>query len=392
MLVFYAISNLHLLNIASVKSTYFHDEEARLYIGMSDRISPRLIEGIKETKLFQNIIIIPAIEYGKIKLFAGTRYVYLFLRLIEEAVYTYKLYKYLRDDYRNSDYNQIFIHNLRFGPHIIMINYLRKFNRVFKISVIEEGGGILYTMKKQMCAVALRDRIASFLFQYIWLQPVKTEIYLKYIDDIYVYMPELYATDMNFHPLQITKLNHAASEIKYIMDMEIAGVDITEYINRRYYYISSASVMYSGSYDSTYSQLNAILSVLSGTQFLIKDHPHFTHSKKISQEYKQYTLQNVFVDQRNFLLESIFLHIDLNDKVFITQNSAVVLHPKYMFNQEPYIIFTYKLYPVDGSVFSEKMATDLRSMYQKKDKILIPETIEEMMHMLHVLSAGSDEN
>ena len=74
----------------------------------------------------------------------------------------------------------------------------------------------------------------------------------------------------------------------------------------------------------------------------------------------------------------------MNDKVLISIFSTACMSPKLDFNQEPYVIFTYKLY---GDMFClNKLYLDqikqLSSCYNAKGRIFVPENMVEYTQIL----------
>lgn len=378
MLAFYAITNLHLLNIVNVKNIYFPNEDADLYIAMSDRLSPTLINAIINLKLFNRIEYLPASEKGKIELFNQTHYLRLIIRFFEVIVSNYKSSQILTQKIGKIHYNHLFINDFG-GSQICMMNYLNKYHHSFRISIIEEGAGVLYSNKDKIFFLSIQDRIFFTLFQLLTLNLVKKDVYIRRTNAIYVYKPQLYCSDAHLAPEMIPEINHSNNLVKKLLENEVQSLDISAYLERRYYYFASSEVM-RDSYTTTTLHINTLLSVIPENQLIIKDHPRFTNTELASSAYDQY-LPNTYVDQRNYLLESIFSQINLDDKVLITRNSASVLHPKYMFGKEPYVLFTYKLY-ADNYTNIDKFASDLKLSYNNKEKIMVPENIEEMKKML----------
>lgn len=96
-----------------------------------------------------------------------------------------------------------------------------------------------------------------------------------------------------------------------------------------------------------------------------------------------------------FPFEACCLFNDMENRVLISGISAALFNPKFVFDSEPYVILTYKLLgPHALATFfrttperAEKMiAHMLTNAYRDKDKILIPETEEELMQHLETLS------
>ena len=70
---------------------------------------------------------------------------------------------------------------------------------------------------------------------------------------------------------------------------------------------------------------------------------------------------------------------DINDKCLVSINSTALFNPKLLFGKEPYLIFVYKLVKLfyDYSLFEETIKR-FKDEYHDKDKVMIPETFEEL--------------
>ncbi len=70
---------------------------------------------------------------------------------------------------------------------------------------------------------------------------------------------------------------------------------------------------------------------------------------------------------------------DINDRCLVSINSTALFNPKLLFDEEPYLIFVYKLVKLfyDYSMFEETIMR-FKEEYRDKEKVMIPETIEEL--------------
>jgi hypothetical protein len=74
---------------------------------------------------------------------------------------------------------------------------------------------------------------------------------------------------------------------------------------------------------------------------------------------------------------------DIDDRCLVSINSTALFNPKLLFDQEPYIIFVYKLVKLfyDWSLFEGTIKLFVEE-YRDKEKIMIPESIEELREYL----------
>lgn len=74
------------------------------------------------------------------------------------------------------------------------------------------------------------------------------------------------------------------------------------------------------------------------------------------------------------------LNIDIENKTQITIFSGACISPKLLFDEEPTVIFLYKLLPIEQNVLGKALvdfANELGESYVDKEKFFVPETFEE---------------
>ena len=84
-------------------------------------------------------------------------------------------------------------------------------------------------------------------------------------------------------------------------------------------------------------------------------------------------------------MELLYAHQeDLQDKILVALNSTALFSPKMLFDKEPYLVLLYKLTSDDPAVREKRDALygKLTGMYSRADRILIPETEDELREFL----------
>ena len=110
-------------------------------------------------------------------------------------------------------------------------------------------------------------------------------------------------------------------------------------------------------------------------QVCIKKHPRDKAS--YGEEYKEYS-------GRSTPFECICLSTNMENKVLITLSSTAVLTPKMLFDQEPYIILLYKLFSLKSANDErrDRLYYNIANNYNKSERVMIPETFEELSDIL----------
>lgn len=119
---------------------------------------------------------------------------------------------------------------------------------------------------------------------------------------------------------------------------------------------------------------------------LIRMHPKDRHIE----EYRDLGFN---IDNGEELWEVCLSKLNLNDTVLISMNSTALLTPKLLYNQEPTIVFTYKLYGIIEGFFEEKdrfitaeFIKTIRQLYSHKERIIVPSTREEFIQFIESLA------
>lgn len=85
--------------------------------------------------------------------------------------------------------------------------------------------------------------------------------------------------------------------------------------------------------------------------------------------------------------ELVLSYQSMDNRLLISIFSTACMSPKLDFDQEPYVIFTYKLFGdkfiLNASYLDQ--IDQLRSSYRSKDRILVPETMMEYSGMLKII-------
>lgn len=382
MLVFFAKGNLNLFNIVHVKETYFKNQPANLYVAKSARISGTIINRIREMNIFVNIELIDSPTTKKILLFSEIPLLRFLPQMFEIIIDNHNILKNLKESSNNTPYSQIFINKLDLTS-TVLLNYFKKYNQNIMISLIEEGGGDMYQTRDRVFFLSMHWKVIFSAYQLITFQWFKRREDIEHVTETYFYMPSKYNSNTGLSTKVIPPITKANDCVASLLTAELANQNMDEYKKRDFiYFVDALAGSVTGNYDNTRKHLDLILSAIPTNQLIIKDHPRSFISKKAKNVLGQYKTV-AYIDHRNYLFESfLFMCKNIGEKVLITKDSACAIHPKYMFGEEPYVIFTYKLYSETDQTYSNKLANDLKSTYIQKNKVFIPNNIDEFHSIL----------
>lgn len=128
--------------------------------------------------------------------------------------------------------------------------------------------------------------------------------------------------------------------------------------------------------------LQIIADIIEFENIGIKKHPNNINNKDIYED-------NLIIEGiSSFELNN--LYYSLNEKVLISIISTACLTPKMIYDEEPYVIFLYKIF-LSKYEFSEWISTEevilkIKRNYRVPSKIMIPETISELKGYLNSIN------
>jgi len=127
---------------------------------------------------------------------------------------------------------------------------------------------------------------------------------------------------------------------------------------------------------------NAVMELLTfvSEDVLIRFHPREA-GRKVPEKIR--------TDHGSVMWELTASMTDMDDKILVGYYSTAQMTPKILFDQEPWLIFLYR---IDKNLFDERMkksldimVEDLRANYRDKGKIFIPDSIEDFKEQLNSL-------
>ena len=211
--------------------------------------------------------------------------------------------------------------------------------------------------------------------------------FAKNIDSICLYRPEYCRPDIDFEKKQLPIINKDTNPIMYeLLCNAVNGLDYTHSI--RY---DKCNFLYFTTYSAegkpfelrSLEILDKIEKVASGRNSIVKVHMGNTsHGTSFAKSYED----RMFVDRERYIFEGLYAQLKHpNKKVFISCASTATINPKFMFGDEPYVIFTYRLYDTYRQCGVERddwMSSALIDAYEDKSRVLIPNSLYELEEML----------
>lgn len=133
-------------------------------------------------------------------------------------------------------------------------------------------------------------------------------------------------------------------------------------------------------------KLMKLLCKKMGDLFCVKLHPR-TFMKEVGD---QKCISNVTT-----AIEALCLNGDVSENVFVSGLSAASVMPKLMFDQEPVVIFLYKIFELDKLIFSGddyiEFMEEFSKTHKNSNRVFSPRTIYELEDIIEKLNGKKNE-
>ncbi len=398
MVVFYAFTQLNIIQCLNAKINYYHDEKAYLIIRVSPIISRAFLNGIRGSNVFDEVLFIDMpvintkkIPHGKIK---G-------VRTFSKMKVLYKFYEgYLKECFSNEKCDRLIIGG-GWNDAFFIAYYFAQNNTDLKILFVEEGD-VVYAKSRRELYLLRPDMIGKKRVT----QLVRKLAERKYVNqsrkhlgkEIYVSSVELYGRkvpDKEAVPLGLPCIDLKNQEV-YKVVRDIAENNVFEHEKKYSVDLANLSIQYNrrkiiflATYVAENEQLGLIdrmIKKVPEKYIIVKVHNSVTtHKKNFALEYCN-THKALYVDRNDYYFESLYTKVDFNNKILISSGSTLMEYTKQNWGQEPFLIFTHKIYDDYlhyGDVHDrENAVVYCKSIYSDPTKVMVPKSKIEFENMV----------
>lgn len=380
MIACYAWTNYTIINVTNAKANLYADQQGDLYIRMGAHVSKELIAAIRKSGVFRHVYCLDpiAINYRKLRFgrIRGLRALFLKEALLK--AYAAMLGRIAP----NVAYERVVLPWF-YAESVFCLEYWSRFSPEMKISFIEEGTSSYCYSKKEMCfslfnAGTFKAKVKRYL-----TEGTLAKKFAQKVDSICLYRPDLCRSDIDFEKLQLPAVKKQTNPVVFsILENALGGVDyskIIRYEKKNFVYFSSYNLS-DKSFDSQSTAiLDRMLSCTGGVGTITKVHTHMTaHAQKFALEFEE---KGAYVDRDKYLFESLYANLTRRERmVLVSCASTATITPKFMFDEEPYVIFTYRLYNGYRQCGVERddwLANIVRDAYTDKSRVLVPNSMDE---------------
>lgn len=399
MVIFYAFTHLNMIQCMNTKIHYYPQEKAYLIVRVTPMVSKEIVDTIKKSNIFDDVFCIdmPLVDVKKIK-WGNIKG----LRTIRKMKVMYKFYeKYLSECFYGKKCDTLIISG-GWNDSIFVAYYFAQNNPNLKILFVEDGNAAyvksrktLYEFRPDMLGKKKITKLARYLAERKY-----SKVGLKHLGrEIYVSSPELYEKkkpDAEAIPLGLPCVDEHNSELRCVVK-EMIQNNMRECEKKFYVDINNLSIIYDKrkiiffpdyhiAESSQLALMDRIIHKVPDQYVIIKVHNSVTaHKRNFALEYRK-KHGRMYVDRNDYYFETLFTQVDFTNKIFVSRGSSLMMYTRQNWGQEPFLIFTYKLYDDYlhyGDVNQiEDAVLFCKNIYSDPSKIMVPNSKFEFENMV----------
>ena len=339
-------------------------DDVTLYILDHSHKHKEMYTNINNTGLFSKVMLIKTKKFNKhwLQKYKITRYS---IKAIEYLLYARITSKFIKD---TTKYNQFWVSFMDRSSWLIFLTY-KKRNKNLILNFFEDGIGSYQLLMMQ------QNKLDQKLSHLLGINTVFEEI-----QSLYLYQPSLVTKTL--YPSIKKKVLPKISDFNNKKNLnKIFSFEANDIALLKYKIIFFDSPFSSNKINKKQLEIIDFFIETLKDSFCIKVHPatllkHDKYSKSISNVHSS--------------IEMLCLNTDVSQNVFISIMSTVGISPKLMFNQEPVVIYLYKLLNIDKTKFGEyfDFLEAFSHSYTKPNQFFIPESIQELKLILKNLNSN----
>ena len=371
-LVFYGWTDYLLLNLVNTKDSYYPDKKADLIVFNLKRVSPDLVGAIRDSGVFENVYILRSYREDELTGFKDK-----FVRLLSGRKY----YRYYANQLEalvgNTEYRALFT-GAFWSETLHLIRYMFANSPQMEINFVSEGTASFQDIKVlQMCMP--RGGAREVIFRKLHYAKSYNKA-CKLFRNIYNY-GQCGSRSCELLLPQVGK----SKSLEGILNQVAACIDINPYAKARFYYF--VPPRHAGQVDVAAQEqriFGKILEMTKPQDVLVRLHP--------TCQKRNFYSAGAYLDTGAAMPEVAFSQVDLTEKVLVSPNSTALLTPKLLFDKEPNLIMTHRLYKIRKLKEEQRNDAFFRqifALYNEKQRVFAPSTIEELNEI--VLRLGKNE-
>lgn len=366
--LFICSTPFHLMTAINLSLTTLLDDEINLYILDHSDSSKMMYENALKISCFHQVFMLKTKKFNHhwTQKYKPTRYV---IKGIEYFNHKRITANFLED---YTQYDKFWVAYMDRSSWLIFLTY-KKVNPDLELFFIEDG------MLAYRLLTVRQNRIDTILLHMIGFKSPFEEM-----KTLYVYEPRL-AKNTLYPQIEIKPLPKINDKnIKNILNdiLSFSSTDL-ELLEHKYIFLEAPYT----SMRVYHYQLKIMKKLCKkmGDLFCIKLHPRTLFTDK----NEDLCISNVKIP-----IEALCLNSDVSENVFISGLSTASVMPKLMLNQEPIVIFLYKILGLDKMTYSGddyiEFMEAFSETYKNPNRVFTPSSIDEFEDIIEKLENKQD--
>ena len=363
--LFICSTPLQLMTAINIKSTLLTEDDAVLYILDHSHMYEEMYEKVSSSKLFTEVVLLKTKDFNNhwFQKYKITRY---FVKAVEYLNYERIAKKIVND---MNMYDKFWVSFMDRSSWLMFLTY-KKRNKNLELNFFEDGLGSYQLLTVQ------QNKLDEKLSHLLGLKSVFEEMQI-----LYLYEPSL-AINTLYPSVQIKALPKIRDiKIKNLLN-EIFSFEFNDLELLKSKYIFFDSPFPSDELNKKQLEIIDFFIEKQEDSFCVKLHPRTLLKDEASRGH---------VSNVRTTIEMLCMNADVSNNVFIAVLSTVGITPKLMFDQEPVIIFLYKIIKLDKMKYIGRdffnFIEELENTYTDPSRIYIPESMQELEEILDKLNS-----
>lgn len=379
MIAIIADHNNVIIHATNIAANNYPEHSCDLFVHMSDAISNELLSIISQQNIFAHIYYIdkPVIDGRSLPLGRIPK-----IRMLFRSVGLKKYYrKYLDLLCSGQKYDTVLVHGF-WGSIVFFVDYFFSINPTAKIILFDEGTTSQYFHKHQLAFYSFlpskKARLQTFIDEYF----ISRKYEKKLTGQIYLYASSVHSADTGLSALPIKKITKD-NKIFPVIEGLCQNIDYI-LLNRYERCKICFFARFEKDYKTSFKVVDTICDSFSTFEFIIKGHPNSPNS---CQAFKKRYGDRHYVDINIHYFESLSVQADFNSKILVSFASSAMMYLCTAYGFEPVVILVFRLYPncyLIENIVEEKMVADLRKLYSRPERVMVPNSFQEYRDMLEL--------
>ena len=365
MIAFFAATPYQIFSVISIKYQYYREEETDLFILDHFFGSDKCAERVRSLGIFSDVYHVnswikfkrtiddvknPQKDPWKVRM----RISHAFWKLFYYGGCTAALRK---DHIEPKKYSAMFFSHNAPVSNIIGAYIRRKRLKILQYGFEDGTRDYLDELDEKNYNMKKLERIMG----------VPENVYHK--DKYWVYRPDQICNRSKYDP-KVERIFPPNDEVRALI-LKIWDVRRSPYIFNRYIFFDT--LLERG---VLHRIVDPIVEIVGKDNFTLKQHPLRRDKPFADHEVEIWPASDI-------PFEAYLATGNYNDNILISQYSTSCFTPKFIYDQEPMIIFLYRIVPTKESVETvESMVNKLISVYEQKGRIYIPRDVDEFYQII----------